>query len=292
MIFSRRLDLPLATDATGRFLAWIIALMVYLASLALAGALVLAGMADRWDKGLADTLTVQVMPLAGVPMSQRVDAAVVLLKSVPGVESAASLTPEDMGYLLEPWLGARMPADLPMPALIDVKLTHGVTVDVPALAARVAQAVPGATLDDHAAWLGHLLRMAGTMQAAAAAVVLLVGSAAVVAVVFTVRTGLAIHAKVVELLHLMGATDAYVADQFQHHVLTLAARGGGAGTTLALATLLAITTAAGQVDAGLLPTFSLAPLQWAALGLVPLAAVGLAAFTARWTVLRVLAQMP
>ena len=59
--------------------------------------------------------------------------------------------------------------------------------------------------------------------------VLLVGGASVAAVVFAVRTGLAIHSPVVELLHIMGATDAYVARQFQTHVAGLALRGGLVG---------------------------------------------------------------
>jgi cell division transport system permease protein len=39
-MFRTRLDLPLDRDGSVRFLPWIVALMVYLASLALAGTLV------------------------------------------------------------------------------------------------------------------------------------------------------------------------------------------------------------------------------------------------------------
>ena len=51
-MFRTHYDLPLQRDVTGRFLPWIIALMVYLAILALAGSMVLSDMAQRWDKGL------------------------------------------------------------------------------------------------------------------------------------------------------------------------------------------------------------------------------------------------
>ncbi|WP_247879090.1 hypothetical protein [Azospirillum brasilense] len=58
----RNSDLPLAKDPTSRFLMWLTALMVYLAALALAGALLVSDMTRRWDSGLAGGLTVQVMP--------------------------------------------------------------------------------------------------------------------------------------------------------------------------------------------------------------------------------------
>ena len=75
------------------------------------------------------------------------------------------------------------------------------------------------------------------------------------------RAGLAIHGPVVELLHVMGAPDRYVARQFQSHVLGLAVRGGLAGTLLAAATLFALTRAGGEFSAGLMPDISLTPVQ-------------------------------
>jgi cell division transport system permease protein len=97
---------------------------------------------------------------------------------------------------------------------------------------------------------------------------------------------------VVELLHVMGAPDRYVARQFQSHVLGLAIRGGLIGTMLAAATLFGLARAGGQYSTGLLPDMSLTPIQLAALVGVPLAAALLAAVTARLTVMRALARLP
>lgn len=296
-MYRTRLDLPLRSDATGRFLTWIIALMVYLAVLALAGAMALADMAGRWDQGLRGTLTVQIVPLtesaAVPPLAKRVEGALLLLRTAPGVERAEALPAEASTRLLEPWLGSQVAlADLPMPALIDVVLARGATVDMPALAARLAEAIPGARLDDHAAWLSDLLALIRAVQGIAVGIVVLIGSAAVIAVIFAVRSGLAIHRGIVELLHVMGAPDDYVARQFQAHVLGLAVRGGIAGTVLAALTMGAIGWAAGNLKAGLLPDFALSPLQGLTLLLVPAVTAALAALTARWAVLRALAELP
>ena len=65
----RHLDLPLNRDGSVRFLPWIVALMVYLASLALAGTLVVRDVVTRWDRGeyeiLDSTPTRLTMRLTG-----------------------------------------------------------------------------------------------------------------------------------------------------------------------------------------------------------------------------------
>ena len=291
----QRLDLPLAEDSTGRFLVWIMAVMIYLAIVALAGSMVLAGMAGRWESGLTGRLTVQLAPLpeaSVAPLAQRTEVTLALLRSTPGIQRAEPVGAAAAHKLLEPWLGNALLDDLPLPALIDVEVGPGSALDAPALAERLAGAVPGARLDNHAAWLADLRVLAHTAQLVALAVVLLVGGAAVASVVFAVRTGLAIHSPVVELLHIMGATDAYVARQFQTHVAGLALRGGAVGLGLAALTLLALRLAAGDTPVGLMPDMTLGLREWLALIAVPLVAALLAVVTARWTVLRVLTRMP
>ena len=61
-MFARRSDLPLDKDALSRFLPWLIAFMVFLAVMAMAGVLVLNTVAARWDRGVSGTLTVQIIP--------------------------------------------------------------------------------------------------------------------------------------------------------------------------------------------------------------------------------------
>ena len=65
MLF-RRTDLPLDRDPSGRFLPWLVALMVYLAALALVCAMAMAKMVERWDTGLSGTITVQVRSCSSV----------------------------------------------------------------------------------------------------------------------------------------------------------------------------------------------------------------------------------
>ncbi len=289
-------DLPLSRDASSRFLPWIISFMVYLAALALAATMVLSEASSNWRRGVEGTLTVQVLPAAaeqgGMALTARVQAALRLLRETPGVESAEALSLGQTAALLEPWLGkGGLAAELPLPRLIDVRLASGAAVDPAALGARLAAEVPGAQLEDHGLWIDRLIALADAIEAIAIAVMALIGVAAVATMVFATRAGLAIHHDVIELLHMMGARDGYVAGQFQMLSLWLGLKGGIIGLALAVATLLVLGYIGRQIDPTLLPPITLAPVQWGALaGLAALAAL-ISMVTARITVMRALARM-
>ncbi len=295
MLFQRS-DLPLARDESGRHMPLIIALMVYLAALALAGALSVNSAVSRWNRDLTGTLTVQVPPAedssaAGRALeAERLDTVVRLLRATPGVARVAPLDRSQAAALIEPWLGAEALEDLPLPRLIDVTLAPGREVDLAFLAKRLEAAVPGTTVDDHRKWVKDLLDLARTVEVVVAAILLLIGGATGLVIVFATRSSLAIHSKVIEVLHLIGAQDKYIARQFQHHAMSLALRGGLLGLALAVATLVGLRYAAYSGEA-LLPRLALEPWQWAVLAGIPAATALLASLTARLTVLRTLSRM-
>jgi cell division transport system permease protein len=288
--------LPLARDPASRFLPWLIAFMVWLAGLALAGALQIQATSDSWVQGVAGRITVQLVPLADEPpdgMETRLQKALALLRATPGVARAAPLPKEDAAQLLEPWLGSSaLVEELPVPRMIDVALEKGAPLDTKALGARLGQQVQGAALEDHGLWLAKLVTLAGAVQAIAFAIVGLIALAAIATIVFTTKTGLAIHHEVVELLHLIGARDGYVARQFQAHAFWLGLKGGLGGFAMVAATVALVAYLAGRVEAGLLPPMALGPAQWGALAGLALAVAVIAMVTARLTVMRALARMP
>lgn len=295
----RRYDLPLQADGSSRFLPWFIGLMVYLATLTLAFSMILTVAIERWDAGLQGSLTVQVpVPADGTALApERLDAVVLALRSTPGIASASAMDVAAERELLRPWLGSSLDdAALPLPVLIDVHTQAGVAVDAVALEARLAAIVPGTNVATHDRWLGRLFRTARLIVLSGDLAVALIGAGAVLTIIFTTRTGLLIHHDVIELLHLVGAQDAYVARQFQSHAFRQALRGGAAGMTLALVTVATIAAAAafgrGGDEAMSFQGLGISLLGWLALLLLPVAAGGVALMTARITVLRTLGRMP
>lgn len=288
----RRSDLQLETDASGRFLPWVVGVMVFLAALALAGALALDRVIAGWHGSIGGRLTVQVLELPDNPLPPRLEAAAKLLRATPGIARADILDRRAVESLLTPWLGAEnVGADLPLPGLIDVWLAAPGAVDTRALQTRLEAEVPGARLDDPRPWLDRLVRVGRLLQALGLSVVALIALATVAMVVSAVRAGLAAHREVIEVLHLIGARDSYIASQFQWHVLGLALRGGVPGLIAAAAVLVGLDMAVGAIDAALFAGVGLDAAAWAALAALPVAAVALATLTARLTVLGNLKRM-
>jgi cell division transport system permease protein len=292
-------DIPLRRDGTVRLLPWLIAPMVYLAALALAGMLTLHGVLESWDRGLSGTMTVELPPAPAAPATDTAVAKTLeVLRATPGIVSITPLSRAAEGKLLEPWLGTAVaPEELQLPRLVDLRIASGTTIDLKNLRARLAAAVPGAVLDDHRLWLDRLYGLALSVEATGLAIFLMVGAAAVLTVIFTTRAGLAVHHEVIELLHLMGARDLYIARQFEHEAMRMGLSGGVGGIALAALTLwgLGHATAATAVlgeEAKLLPDLSLVLWQWTALAFLPLLAGLAAMLTARLTVMRALARMP
>lgn len=293
-MLTRRTDLPLESDSLSRFLPWLIAFMVFLAVMALAGVMALNATASRWNKGISGALTVQITPLetdAGKE-DMRLQAALTVLRATPGVADAELINDAEIMALLEPWLGSLGKAeDLPLPHLIDVKLDDGANLDTAALTERLETAASGASVDDHRVWLNRLINLIRTVEGLAAAVLALIGLSTVGTVVFTTRTGLAIHREAIEVLHHIGAQDSYIAEQFATRALVLGLRGGGIGLALAVPSLLGIGYLATQMEAGLLPDFSLSVLHWAILAGLPPAVAAIAMLTAHYTVTKTLIRM-
>ena len=71
--------------------------------------------------------------------------------------------------------------------------------------------------------------MAGTAVVAGVAVLALVLAVTVLSVTFATRGTMATNRPIVEVLHYVGATDSFIAGQFQRHFLVLGFKGGAIG---------------------------------------------------------------
>ena len=292
-MFARRTDLALEQDSHSRFLPWLIAFMVFLAILALTGTFILNGLVATWDRNMSGTMTVQLPAAYNAKQNKKnIDKALKILRVSPGIAEVRVVTAGEMMGLLEPWLGGSASlSDLPLPQLIDVTLTPGGDVRVKAISKRLDAAVPHASIDDHRVWLDRFLRLIRTIQAIAILILVLIGLATIGTVIFTTRTGLAVHQEAIEVLHLIGAQDSYIVRQFATRALMLALRGGLIGLALAVPTLIAIGILTAAMDAGAIPKLSMGIDKWLVIGVMPLITAILAMVTARFTVLKSLAQM-
>lgn len=296
----RRYDLPLTGSTSNGFLRLLIGLMSVLGMLALCASFALSAMTQRWADGLENKVTVEVPAsdsggdtiAPGIVRSMTDEAAKVLMGHAD-VSEAKIMEDDEIKELLAPWLGHDMVMDsIPIPGLISVTFEKGKTPDLEDILIQIRDVAPQARIDTHESWLSDVMRFTGALQFAALLLTLIIGATTLVAVAGGVRSKLSENKEELELLHLMGASDSYIARQLQRHTLILSLQGGAAGVVAGGILLFIISMVAGKIGVNLVPDFRLDGAQKAALVLMPIPIAVLAMVTARFTVLRVLGKMP
>ncbi|MBS0332246.1 MAG: ABC transporter permease, partial [Proteobacteria bacterium] len=204
---------------------------------------------------------------------------------------ARALEPAKAYDLIRPWLGdVGDIEDLPVPRLVAGTLAARQPAGAAQLRTALAAQNIDATVDDHSVWIKDIRRAGGIVRALGVGIFLLIAAAAGAVVAFATRAGLAARRDVVEVLHLAGAEDGFIARLFQVRFARVAGLAGllGAGGAAALAAGLRIAGG----GSGLTPAL---PLAWTDLIAVlpcPLIAAAVAAGAAQFTATRLIRDMP
>ncbi|NNE51941.1 MAG: cell division protein FtsX [Sulfitobacter sp.] len=247
--------------------------MAFLAVFALALSLAAGRLADRWGDELARSATVRIV----APQDQRAAqtaAALRILETTKGVESARALSDEEQSALLAPWLGEGLVLDtLPVPRLIEV-IEKEEGFDPAGLRLRLSAGVPGAVLDDHSRWRAPLVAAADRLRLLGWVATLLIAAAVAAMVTLAANAALAANAQVIAVLRLVGAKDDYIAQAFIRRFTLRALAGAAGGTVIGMLAILLMPRA--SEEAGFLTGLGFEGLHW----LVPLLIPVLAAIVA------------
>ena len=220
-------------------LAAVVAIMTFLAAVTSGGVAMVIGSANEWRSEVAREMTIQVRPTPGRDIEAEVGKAQALARAAPGVVEVRAYSRAESDRLLEPWLGSGLSLeDLPVPRMIAIKVARGAVVDTAALRQSLAQDVVGASLDDHRGGINRMRAMARAAIAGGMGIFGLVLAATVLSVAFATRGAMASNRPIVEVLHFVGAKQAYIASQFQRHFLWLGLRGGVLGGGAAILSLM------------------------------------------------------
>lgn len=277
------LDLPIQDTPVSRFLAWIAGGLVFLAAIAFAVAIAADGTARRLTLA-PQLLTVVLPPAEEAGPADEVERVVAAVKQADGVAFARAVPAEELSDLVRPWLGPdAAAAGLPMPRLVDVAFNPGHEPDRKALASRLETLAPGATIEDLRPAHGEERAQARTTAWLALGAGLIAALTLLIVIAVVTRTSLDLHEETIDLLRLMGASDRYVARQFEQHALGSVLRGGLLGFGAAVLTLLGFEITTAVLPARPMPMLGLTPLHWLLLGCAPVTAALLGALVARAT---------
>ncbi len=274
-------------DRQDAVLSFIVAILCFLACLAVLVGIASDRAADGWRRALSASVTVQVRARPGQTVSEAAERATEALAGVKGVSEARALDRQAAETLLEPWLGkGNLPDDLPIPRLIVVDLDAKRPADGRALQQALDEAGVDGGVDDHALWLKDVRRTGQVVLAAAlgALILFMVTAAAVIA--FATRATLQARRDVVEVLHFAGAEDRFLAALVQRRFALSTFQAALAGALLAAGVWSALKVFGGAD--GFTPALPSAWTDLVALLPCPVLAAGLAAIAVRSTAMSIL----
>ena len=252
--------------------------MAFLVVFALALSLASGRLANRSSDELARSATVRISA-PQEQMAAQTEAALNVLRTTQGVESARALSLEEQRELLAPWFGPEMPLDaLPLPQMIEV-IETAQGFDGDGLRLRLSGEVPGAVLDNHARWRAPLVAAAGSLRLLGWLSILLIALATGAMITLAANAALAANAQVIAVMRLVGARDGYIAQAFVRRFTLRALAGAAVGTVLGALSLLLLPSASDE--GGFLTGLGFQGAHWLLLLFIPILAAIVAFFATR-----------
>ncbi|MEO0791261.1 MAG: ABC transporter permease [Pseudomonadota bacterium] len=288
-----------AASITGRSLTLVIAIMCFFACLTAGAVYMMNKSASGWLRNLASEVTVQIEPAQNPADADRLVGEVIdWLRRQRGVVGASPIAASESRALLEPWLGeTEALSELPIPRLIAIQLNQTQDVDTERLRQGLKTRFPTASLDDHRQWQSQIRTMTRSFALGGLAILLLVGAATTAIIISATRSAMLSNREIVEVLHFVGATDRFIAREFEKNFLRLGIRAGLVGAFAAALVFLAMPTLMELLGGGsltlaeikrLFGTGSLDAMGFLLLGIVVIVVAGLCMMTSRFGVYRIL----
>lgn len=277
-------------DARDGALTFVVATLCFLACLTALSVLATNRAVMGWTDQLSGQVTVIVRAKSNESLDSAAARAAETLAGVPGVAEARAIEAAKAEALIAPWLSdAADLQDLPVPRLVAIELDPAKPASIEAMDKTLKAQGLDAVIDNHAAWIKDIQYAAATARWVGVGVFGLIAAAAAAIVAFATRAGLSARHEVIEVLHLSGAEDGFIARLFQLRFARMAALAGLYGA-VAAAALGAILRWIGGGE-GLVPVL---PISWNDLLVVlpcPLAAALVAAVAARLTAQSIIRDM-
>lgn len=266
---------------------WVIAIMIFLTVLAAAAGLALVQAAGDVTDDLSSRATVQIIEANAEVRARQARAVAARLRGLALVEQVRVLPQKEIDELIEPWLGAQnLVDDIPLPALIDLKLTRTASdSELQSLRSIIQPLAAGARVEPSSSYIAPVISLVHSLQWIAFGLVGLLALATAAAVIISARATLNTHRETIAVVHLLGGTDHQISRLFQRRIALDALLGGMIGLVGGAAIIWLIAMQLSALGSGLVQSLGLSWLSWLIIALVPILGMLLAMVTARMTVM-------
>lgn len=299
LVTGRRGEINTEDDDTSAFMYVLTSIYMYLFIVVLAIVMAINAMADSWKKDIMGSVTVQIIPVEDE--NKHVDAEKTLeqqnkvlqyIENLSAVASAKALDTQTIEKLMTPWLGNKVNiSSLPIPVLLDVKLKPNSELNYDEVTRGLRQVSEYASIDNHRLWLNRLLKFAASLKNIAITVLLMVIGICAFSIYYSTRTSLGININSIEILHIIGAKDDYIARQYARNFVKIGFFSGIIGLMAAIPSIILVAKYGVSTGSGLIKGAQLSTLAWSLIITTPLFSALYAMIVSYFTVKKSLEKM-
>lgn len=295
----RKNEIPTEDEETSLFMYVLSSIYMYLFVVVLALVMAINTMVNRWEKDILGAITIQISPIEDenkkidtAKTEEQLNKVLQYVENTDGVKSVHVLDNKTVEKLMTPWLGNKVDiTSLPIPQLLDVQLEDNEEINYDEMTQGLHKVTPNAAIDNHRLWLNRLLKFADSLKSLALCVLLMVTGICAFSVYYSARTSLGINANSIEILHIIGAKDEYIAKQYAKSYAKIGFFSGVIGLLFAVPSIILVSKYGLSTGSGLLNSAGLSVIHWLIIMITPLFSLLYAMATAYYTVNKSLEKM-
>ncbi|GHU12696.1 hypothetical protein FACS189449_06850 [Alphaproteobacteria bacterium] len=238
----RDFDFDFYTDKTNRFIAFIIGFLMYSVTIAVMSCFFTYNLTSDWNKALKGHITIEFQSsVDGTDeklTEKQISDIIEIVKAADGIKSIRKLQESDMLKIIEPWLsGTPIPDDFPFPTIFDVESEKDSQVDLLLLTERLSRVSSNVKVHDHASWYSQILKVSSGLFSFSILLSILIFTTVCATVIFITKRTLNVHENIVKILQLIGASDSYIASQFNKYYFSIGYKASSIAILVGIVTI-------------------------------------------------------
>jgi cell division transport system permease protein len=258
------------------FLTALIALLSFLAILALGITIGIGAGVNSWNSKWNTFATIQVLPGGDFDAVQKLASTAKRANIIPE---------EEVSKMLRPWLGGGSTLQQYLPKMIEIEVAR--KSDLAAFEQQAAS-MPNVRFITHSDGAKNITNAGWQIMSISIIVMLMVLSAISLCISYITRNITLIHKRELEILTQIGASDLFVARQMQTIITKISALAAAIGLIFAVPMILLIISMAAGTRIGLMAQMHIPTAGWVTIALLPIGIIVLTAWLARKTTLKIL----
>ncbi len=226
-------DIAFKSDINKSFLPFVTAFMVFIASIIFATSLIGNSFTNDWNKYLKNNVSIQVLPDFKAKhlekdIELRIKNIINILKITPGIKSYSVMDKTETENLIKPWI-ENFPNDLILPRIINIEISPIIPFDAKKLITELEAYSKNIKFETYSDWMYEIQSSITAVQILLGLIVIIILITVAITISYATRSGLNINKKVINIMHMVGATDDYISKEFSKQMMKLALIGGSVG---------------------------------------------------------------